>query len=208
LASAAAVLKEATTLEGKCPHWFVIALWVGIGQSWDRQAFEQVFEAGVELEPTYYYLYQVKAMYLLPRWFGREGEWERFAEESTLKVGGDQGDIVFFDIYSNILTMHDLTFMNTHYKACPRLLNGFRAIEKWYGASLHRLSEACYFAMTSGDQKTREELFTRIGDDYDETVWRSQQNFEMFRGGIFPRKLNQDHSTTRPTVVGKKAAQK
>ena len=140
------------------------------------------------MEPTYYYLYQVRATYLLPRWGGEEGEWEHFAEEAATRIGGEQGDIVYFAIYSQMLSLHDISFMNTHRQAWPRLLSGFRAIDKLYGASPHRLSEACFFAITSGDHKVPEELFGRIGEDYDESVWRSRQNFEMFRSSTHNRK--------------------
>jgi hypothetical protein len=72
---------------------------------------------------------------LLPRWHGEEGEWERFVEESTLNVGGAEGDIIFFAVYSQMLSLHDITFMNTHQRAWPRLLSGFRSIEKLYGVA-------------------------------------------------------------------------
>jgi hypothetical protein len=205
LESAAAVLEEARALAEGCPHWFVITLWVGIGQNWDRQALDQVFDAGIALEPTYYYLHQVKATYLLPRWGGEEGEWERFAEESTARVGGEQGDIIFFAIYSQMLSQHDLTFMNTHHQAGPRLLRGFRAIEKLYGASAHRLNEACYFSITAGDEKTRKELFTRIGEDYDQSVWRSRQMFDIFRGTI-PQKPNAGPAATQSSAQIKRVS--
>jgi hypothetical protein len=152
-----------------------------------------VFNAGVELEPTYYYLYQTKATYLLPRWYGEEGETERFAEESALKLGGDQGDIVFFTIYSDLFTMHDMTFMNTRLKAVPRILDGFRAIERLYGSAPHRLNEAARFAVQSPDKQMAAELFERIGEDYDPEVWHSKKNYDMFRQGtLWLAKLDKD----------------
>ncbi|MEP6913768.1 MAG: hypothetical protein ABI923_13490 [bacterium] len=184
LSIAAQVLYEAATLKEKCPEWYVTSLRVGLSQSWDREVFERLFAEAVKLEPTYYYLYQAKAIYLLPRWFGMEGEWERFAEESALRVGGHEGDIIFFAIYSGMLSIHDITFMNSHQLAWPRLKAGFRSIEKLYGMAPHRLNQACYFAVSSGDKKTAVELFDRIGEEFDKTVWRSKTNFDMFRGTL------------------------
>lgn len=183
LAIASKVLEEASSLDERCPEWYVVALWVGIGQSWERASFDRMFEAAVELEPTYYYFYQAKATYLLPRWYGEEGESERFAEESALKVGGNQGDIIFFAIYSQLLSLHGITFMSTHGQARPRILDGFRSIDKLYGSTPHRLNEACYFAIGSSDHQMVAELFNRVGDNYDPEVWRSKNNFEMLRQG-------------------------
>jgi hypothetical protein len=187
LATAAQVLSEAAALKERCPYWYVTAIWIGIGQSWDRGALEKLFEAGVKLEPTFYYVYQAKASYLLPRWGGTEGDWERFAEASALNLGGNQGDIIFFMIYSQMLTMQGMSLMNTHQNAVPKLIAGFRSIEKLYGAAPHRLNEACLFASFGNDLSTQAELFSRIGDSYDEAVWHSKKTFEIFREGFLNR---------------------
>lgn len=198
LATAARVLSDAAALEEKCPHWFLISLWIGIGQSSSRVAFERVFEEAVKLEPTYYYLYQAKATYLLPRWFGEEGEWERFADESTLKVGGHEGDIIFFAVYSQMMSLHDINFMITRRQAWTRLLAGFRSLEKVSGESALRLNEACFFAFGAGDFRTAVELFDRIGEDYDQRIWRSKFNFEMFRRSALAR-VKAESEKPKPT---------
>jgi hypothetical protein len=187
LERSATVLKEAAALKERCPYWYVTAIWVGIGQQWERKDLDRIFAAGVELEPTFYYLYQAKASYLLPQWGGAEGEWEQFADDSALRLGGHQGDIVFFTIYSQVLSLNGMTFMNSHQQAIPKLIAGFRSIEKLYGPAPHRLNEACFFAFLGNDVATTNELFNRIGDDYDESVWMSKQTFEMMRSGAQER---------------------
>jgi hypothetical protein len=64
------------------------------GQSWERSRYEKNFEAAIAFEPTYHYFYSEKAQYLLPRWSGEEGEWERFAEETSKRLGGKLGSII------------------------------------------------------------------------------------------------------------------
>lgn len=198
LANAAEILTAATSLKEKCPHWFVTAIWVGLGQGWERGALDRVFDDAIKLEPTYYYLYQAKATYLLPRWIGVEGEWERFAEDSALHLGGHQGDIVRFTVYSQMMSLHDVTFMNTHQHVVPKLIDGFRSLEKLYGASPHRLNEACYFAVFGNDLATASELFKRVGEDYDPSVWRSNQHFEVYRSGIQLRIRLSKNQTENP----------
>jgi Domain of unknown function (DUF4034) len=201
LATAGQILYEAADLKEKCPQWYLVSLWVGLGQSWEREAYERVFQEAVELEPTYYYFYQAKANYLLPRWFGEEGDWEQFAEDSAVMIGGHQGDIVYFAIYAQMRALHDITFMNTHQKAGPRLIAGFRSIEKLYGSAPHRLNEACFFASASGDNRTAKELFERIGDNYDKTVWGSKGNFDVFRQGVAQRAQNDEPKAQGPSEL-------
>jgi len=183
LENAEQAIADAAQMKEQCPYWFVIALQVGYGQQRDRESLEKIFEAGTTLEPTFYYLHQVKAIHLLPRWGGQEGDWERFADESALKIGGHQGDIVFFGIFSSMYAT-DPMLMNTHQKWVPKLLDGFRSIEKLYGPSRHRLNEAAYFSVFGNDLQAKRELFARVGDEPDETVWRSKRNFEIYRQGV------------------------
>jgi hypothetical protein len=187
LASARQALSEASSLNERCPYWYETALWVGLGQGLGRDGLDKIFDAGVQLEPTFYYLYQTKATYLLPRWGGTEGDWEKFADESALRLGGNQGDIVFFAIYSQMLTMHGMALMNNHQQAAPKLLAGYHSIEKLYGSSAHRLNEVSFFATFSNDVQATAKLFEQIGDNCDETVWHSKQNYEVFRQGVQQR---------------------
>jgi hypothetical protein len=183
----AAILSEASALKERCPHWYVTSLLVGLGQQRERSELDKVFEAGIKLEPTYYYLYQAKTTYLLPQWGGAEGAWARFAEESARAVGGDQGNIVFFAIYSQVLSIDGMDFIFNHHDMISKLIAGFRSIEKLYGSAPKRLNEACFFAAIGEDVATINEFFDRIGDDYDLTVWRSKENFERFRAGARQR---------------------
>jgi hypothetical protein len=180
LTEAERVLRDAGNLKEKCPHWYVLMMQVAqLRGSLDQ--LDELFRKAVKSEPTYYYFYRVKSINLLPRWHGAPGDWEKFAEESAQEIGGYDGDVIFFLIYTHMYQYHDVTFMNEHHQAWPRLLAGFRALEKLYGVSPQRLNEACFFAISVGDIHTANELFDRIGDQSDLSVWRSKQTFEMFR---------------------------
>jgi hypothetical protein len=183
----AAVLSEAFALKERCPHWYVTAISVGLGQQTERGDLDKIFEAGIKLEPTYYYLYQAKAIYLLPQWGGAEGAWARFAEQSARALGGDEGNIVFFAIYSQVLSIDGMSFIYNHHEMVPQLIAGFRSIEKLYGSAPKRLNEACFFAAIGEDVATINEFFDQIGDDYDERVWGSKENFERFRAAARQR---------------------
>jgi hypothetical protein len=194
LAEAERVLTEAGALREKCPHWYLLMLQLAQIQG-SAEQFEALFRQAVEMEPTYYYFYRVKATTLLPRWHGQPGDWEKFADVSAQEVGGYEGDIIFFLIYTHMSSYHDLTFMNEHHQAWPRLLAGFRGMEKLYGLSPQRLNEACLFAISLGDTQTAKELFDRIGNQYDLSVWHSIQTFEMFRESAQSR-----HTEPKPSV--------
>jgi Domain of unknown function (DUF4034) len=68
-------LVEAAAVEEKSPEWYLTALLIARVQGLDRESFERLYEQAVTLEPHYYYLYQAKAGYILPQWYGEAGEW-------------------------------------------------------------------------------------------------------------------------------------
>lgn len=195
-------LSESRQLKEKCPEWYLASLTIARSQGWERDEMEHLFAEGTALEPNYYYLHQAKAAYLLPRWYGEEGEWERFAEEASNRVGGEQGDALFFAIYSNMMSYHSMDFMNTHQKDARRLLSGFRAIEKLYGPSPKGLNEAALISFFANEPKITDELMKRIGDDFDESVWRSKSNFDVFKQGAAHMLKRSESQPPKPQVSG------
>lgn len=187
------ILAEAAALGEKSPEWYLTALLAARVEERDRAAFESLFEQAVALEPHYYYFYQAKAAYLLPQWYGQAGEWERFAEAAANRVGGEQGDIILFTVYAQLMFQRDLEFMETRREIAPRLLAGFRAIDKLYGSSPQRLNEACLISFFVDDNKTPAELMKRIGNAYDLDVWKDESVFNihrqeaLMRSGELPR---------------------
>jgi len=81
----------AAGLKAKCPHWYVVLQSVARTQGWEKAHVRALFEKAVSFEPDYYHYYREYALYLLPKWYGEEGEAEAFAEEVSTRVGGKQG---------------------------------------------------------------------------------------------------------------------
>jgi hypothetical protein len=86
--------KARTALESKplvgvsCPHLYRVLLTVALGQGWDDARQKALFEAGVARWPEYYDFYFARAQYLLPRWYGARGDWEKFALDCA-GLGGE-----------------------------------------------------------------------------------------------------------------------
>ena len=201
LDKAAQLLDEANGFSEQCPEFYHEALRLGPGLGWNRGELDRYFAEGTALEPTYYYLHQQKALYMLPRWGGKEGEWEQFADDSARNIGGKQGDIVFFAIYSLMRNMNDMSFMPRHRQAAPQLIAGFRAIEELYGASQERLNEACLASLFIDDPTTTAELFDRTEKDLDENVWHGRNNFEGFRNTFRQQQRVREVQSQRPPLI-------
>jgi hypothetical protein len=75
---------------------------VALDQQWGRAAFDALAERALAREPGYHYFAISESNYLLPKWYGKSGDTERYAAEVADRVGGDAGDAVYFQIAAAI----------------------------------------------------------------------------------------------------------
>lgn len=57
-----------------------------------------LFEEANKFEPEYSTYARDLAYYLLPRWSGKAGDTEKFVQEIADRIGGDTGDILYFQV--------------------------------------------------------------------------------------------------------------
>lgn len=172
-------LEEASSLPTKDPEWYLAMLNVAQGQSWSVEEETALFQQAVKFEPQFQSYYRVHAVLLLPKWSGQEGDAARFAEQAANKVGGDDGDILYFQIATKIVCA--CQDPDGTYFSWPRLQKGFAALEKKYGPSLMNVNYFGMMAVNFNDWVVAEPAFQRIGDNWSEEVWITQQWFTSNR---------------------------
>ena len=57
-----------------------------------------LFEEANKFEPEYYTYARDLAYYLLPKWSGDAGDTEKFVQEIADRIGGEKGDILYFQV--------------------------------------------------------------------------------------------------------------
>jgi len=126
---ARATLDEASALTEKCPEWYAAMQTVAMGQGWDRDRAAELLQQAITFEPAYDFYYRAFALYLLPKWSGDEGDSERFAEEISNKIGGQQGDVIYFEIARELRCdcMQEMSW--------ERIQRGYAALGSLYGTS-------------------------------------------------------------------------
>lgn len=176
LAKARSILADAWNLSTRCPEWFVVLQSIAQGQAWDATEEIELFQQAVSFEPQYYYYYRLYAHYLLPQWYGEQGDAAKFAEESANHVGGRQGDILYFQIAVDLVcTCQDPEVLRMSWE---RIQKGFAALEVSSGPSPHNLNPFALMATRFNDPVAANETIKRIGDNWDPDVWGSEKYFE------------------------------
>ena len=54
----------------------------------------------------------------------------------------------------------------------------FAALEELYGTTNYQLNAFAFMAVRQGDTETAQQMFTRIGDNWDADVWGTKDKFE------------------------------
>jgi len=174
-------LLEAKRIKERCPHQYLVMLDLALAQSRNLEDFDAVYQEAIESEPNYYYYYRIKAMYLLPRWNGSEGDWETYLEQSTGQMGSPDGEIVYYMVVSHfVLNIKGIPFDKTRL-SWEKVRRGFYALKEKPGVERQRLNEFAKLSLLAHEYPTAGEIFAEIGDDWDKGVWRTKAAFEQQR---------------------------
>ena len=87
-------IRETPLVFSGLQHWGLLA-------QMPRRAYFTLFQQAQAAFPSYEAFPIEASTFLLPRWYGRRGEWERFADAQAKRVGGVRGEIVYADIASD-----------------------------------------------------------------------------------------------------------
>jgi hypothetical protein len=170
-------LVDAASLKAKCPYWYEAMQHVALAQGWQKAKTRALFEQAVAFEPGYYQFYREYTNFLLPRWFGEDGEAEAFAEEVSNRVGGKEGAFLYFEIATvlNCLCKGEdhLTTMSW-----PKIKEGYAALEELYGASKLKKNRFAMMASKATDKPAAQLMFAQIGNDWDAGTWYKRSAFE------------------------------
>ena len=177
---ARSTLEQSSALAENSPHWYLQMQGVALDQQWDRAAFDALAERALAHEPGYYYFATSESNYLLPKWYGKPGDTERYAAQVADRIGGNEGDAVYFQIAAAI---NCCKRTQAPALSWPRVQRGFVAVESLYGSTNHERNVMAYLALSCGDAATAQQLFARIGNDWSESVWKTKAAFDAGRTG-------------------------
>jgi hypothetical protein len=173
-------LHEAQKLQAKDkdPAFYATALHLCLGANVDRETYEKIFDAGVQNAPDYNALYEYKAYYLLPRWYGQEGEWETFTRKISERkdIPGSEEIFARVALYLRDLGLFYEEFPNDD-QSWEELKSSFHAIEKNYPDSLEVKSILCLISAKLCDYKEARAQMKLLDGKVDLSVWSTRENF-------------------------------
>jgi hypothetical protein len=184
LKKAQAILDKVRALKVQDAGAYLCQISVSKGLGQPRAAMEDAFSRGVAIDPDYLPLYSAKANFLMPKWYGKPGDWEHFAAEAADKRGGDEGDVLYMYIVRSVSDDYGQDLFKNPLVSYPRMKKGFIVSRSLYPTNGYDLNCYCYFSSIAGDNATASGLFGQIGEQIDENVWGSAQNFHYWKNRV------------------------
>jgi hypothetical protein len=181
LRQAASVVQATQGLSEYCPGLPAVALRVALGLRWDRRTYDSIYDKAIEREPSYEFYYEHKAFYLLPRWYGEQGEWERYAEQAAIRLGGSEGDAMYARIVWSLEDYYPNSMFKESSASWERTARGYQHLIHTSPHSLELQSEFAKLATQAADQEQARAMFVRIGSRIDPYVWATREIFVNVR---------------------------
>jgi hypothetical protein len=176
------VLEEARSLPAKDPEWHRAMQTVALAQGWDHKRAEQLLTEANSVEPGYYYFDEAYANYLLPKWYGKPGDAEEFARTVADRIGGVEGDSTYFKVALSLNCCRKQA--EAPGISWDRVKEGFASLEQLYGSTNYERNALAFMALRQGDREFAQQLFARIGDNWNKRVWRSKDKFESGKASL------------------------
>ena len=181
IALAKATLIEAAHLKEKCPYWYEAMQIVALAEGWDKRQARELFDQARAFDPTYYHYYREYANFLLPKWYGEEGETQALAEEISSRLPGSDGSIVYFEIASLLACQCDKERDSLDGISWPKVKQGYANLLRLYGTSNLKANRFAYMSFVANDRDAAQSAFSAIGTDWNQLVWNSAANFDSAR---------------------------
>lgn len=185
LARAKEVLDRANTLEEKCPGWYAVAQSVALGQGWDRDKYMSMVDEAIGKEPTYGQYYTNACYWLLPRWHGEEGDFEKWIASKADAQPPEKRDVQ----YARLVWAADRMAVRGEVVFGPGRLDWARAkrgFEQWIRETPHYdlplRFEFTRLALLADDREAARAQFDVTGGKYYAPAWNGKVDvFEAAR---------------------------
>lgn len=182
LNEAVKTLREVKNMDEKCPWYWYEMMRVAGGMQLPKDQLNNIFNQAIIYEPNFVAYYGCRANFLLPRWYGSQGEWENDLAKSADNIGGDDGDMLYAQVVwrVNRVTSFDSNIFQENNLSWPRVKRGFEVLEKHYPNALAVKNEAAYLAVFAQDAQTARKYFDETKGQIDGSIWYSKEEFLQF----------------------------
>jgi tetratricopeptide (TPR) repeat protein len=137
-------------VKNRDPNWYCARQVVALGQGWDRAKYDELVAECRKQYPNYYTTIFAKAHWILPKWYGGEGELEQYSEQQAGEVSGEDGGDVLYARIAWSLTKRVNALVPEQHMSWPKINSGFETLKKRFPSSVSVAGALSAIAMEYG----------------------------------------------------------
>jgi len=174
------ILVEAAQIKEHDPAWFDALLYLALDAGWSNHDTRELFDCALAVQPTNSFFYRSYAHYLLPQWYGNNGDIQRLAEEAAAKHPEPIGSILYFQVMSEVGCYCQGMTKQLAAADWSKLKLGYANLNDTYGTSNYNANLYADMSAVFGDKQAGREAFKNISFR-DTFVWTDDKSFNSIR---------------------------
>ncbi len=178
LAQAAGLYESSRAMPSKSPMLWFEAQRVALGQGWSPKEVLKDFEEAKRAEPEFWPYDGPLARFMLPRWYGKDGQWEKFIEGEIQRDGGLGMEEYARTVYA-VSGNYKNVFKESHAE-WAFVKEGYGLMTQKYPAARSLLNQFALLSVLAGDRPAALAAFGAMKGEADPSVWR-QRNISEFQ---------------------------
>ncbi len=183
LAQAFDLLQSSRKIAAKSPMLWFEGQRVALGQGWTVKDMLKEFEEAKRAEPEFWHYDGQAARFLLPKWYGKEGDWEKFEEAEIQRnegLGVEEYARTVYEMSGNYKNV----FQESHAE-WAFVKEGYGLMMQKYPASRKLLNQYAVLSVLAADRPAASAAFEAMKGQADPSVWRQRNisEFQEWAGG-------------------------
>lgn len=170
LEEAGRVLRRMPAAAQDTYEWRMAMLQVLHGTGEDS-LYRVLADSSLKSHPDEWRLYANIAIHLMPRWYGKIGEWEAFADKATASLPDSISDEFYARIVTNQAKYVDNVFEESEGLSWPRTKRGLLAWQRRWPSSTQPRSAAALLGWMAKDRDLARASFESLSDTFEVEIW-------------------------------------
>lgn len=168
---------EFANAPAKDPYLYYVSMRVGVLRAYSSRRMRELLDDSLKADPQFSSTIDVLCQYLLPRWYGADGDLLRLAEDIAEQTKDATGDAAYAIVAINALHYGEISGFADDGFAWPRVRQGLRDWLKPVPDSPYRWSVLAKFSHLANDQKAAAEAISKLDGRWHTRVFTRREDF-------------------------------
>lgn len=161
------------------PMAYYVFLEIGALRAFDRDRLGDLHQRAVHAFPRFFPFYGMRAQFLQPKWFGKEGELQAYLTELRSSSNGPDGQVAYsfavFRLFGDCVCNAIFTEMGQDLRT---IIAAYQVREQRYGLRNRDWNALFGLSIFGGACEPAHQALLQVGDKWDPMLWKEKKYFD------------------------------